>query len=405
MPKLAIKGGKPLRTEKFPTWPVYGNKEMEALERVLKSGVWGTLGSEAVKFAARFSEYQQAKYGIAVTNGTVTLEVILRALGIGKGDEVILPPYTFIATASAVILQGATPVFVDIEADTYNMDAGKIKKAITPRTRAIIPVHIGGRACDMDKIMEIAHEKGLYVIEDCAHAHGSEWKGRRVGSIGHAGSFSFQNSKNLTCGEGGIITTNDRETYEKCWSVHNCGRDIHENAWYSHPYIGTNARMSEWQAAILDAQMERIDRQIETRMENAAYLNSRLKEIPCIEVMKEDVRITRNSYHLFVFKYKGEKCKGVARSLFLDALRAEGIPCSPGYACLYKQPLFKSPEFKRITGSNIDYAGLYLENAENASEKEGVWLTQNMLLGSRKDMDDIAEAIAKIHENAEELLT
>lgn len=404
MAKLALKGGNPLRTNKFAKWPVYDARESEALERVLKSGVWGTLGSEAVRFAARFAGYQQARYGIAVTNGTVTLEIILRALGIGKGDEVIIPPYTFVATASAVILQGAAPVFVDIEADTYNIDADSISKSITPRTRAIIPVHIGGRACNMDRIMEVAREHGLYVIEDCAHAHGSEWKGRRVGSIGHAGSFSFQNSKNITAGEGGLITSNDTAIFEKCWSVHNCGRDFHGSEWYEHSNVGTNARMSEWEAAILDAQMERLDEQIGTRMKNAVYLNSRLKEIPCIDIMRMDDSITRNSYHLFLFRYKKDRCKSLTRDLFLDALRAEGIPCSPGYLSLYKQPLFGTPEFKRITGSDVDYANLCLENSEKASAVEGVWLTQNMLLGDKKDMDDIADAIAKIYDNAKELL-
>jgi dTDP-4-amino-4,6-dideoxygalactose transaminase len=404
MPKLAIKGGTQLRVDKFAEWPVFGAEEMLALERVLKSGIWGTLGSEVIKFASRFAEYQHADYGVAVTNGTVSLEVILRALGIGRGDEVIIPPYTFVATASSVILQGATPVFADIEDGTYNICPEAIEKAITPRTKAIIPVHIGGRPCDMDRIMKIACAYGLHVIEDCAHAPGSEWKGRRVGAFGDAGSFSFQNSKNITAGEGGCITTRNAEVYEKCWSVHNCGRDMHGRAWYGHPYIGTNARMTEWQAAVLDVQLDKLDAQIGIRMENAAYLNRRLKEIPCIEIMQADERITRNSYHLFVFKYKRNALANLPRSVFLDALNTEGIPCSPGYSCLYMQPLFSANEFRKITGSTIDYPGLRLANAEKAASEEGVWFTQNMLLGDKKDMDDIADAILKILENAEELI-
>ncbi|NSW91439.1 MAG: DegT/DnrJ/EryC1/StrS family aminotransferase [Firmicutes bacterium] len=404
MPKLAINGGSPLRTEKFPKWPQYGEKEREALERVLKSGVWGTLGNEVKQFAQKFAKYQGANYGVAVTNGTVTLEIALRAMNIGYGDEVIIPPYTFNATASAVIIVGATPVFVDIEDDTHNIDPKKIEEAITPRTRAIIPVHIGGRACNMDEIMDIATRHNLYVIEDCAHAHGSEWKGKRVGSIGHAGSFSFQASKNLTAGEGGLITVNDVAIYERCWSIHNCGRDYHGTIWYEHVNIGTNARMTEWQAAILDAQMESLNEQIQRRMENAAYLTSRLKEIECIETFRDDPRITRNSYHSYIFKYKGEKCKDLPRDKFIKAMRAEGIYCSAGYVCLYKQILFHGEEFRRITGSKIDYKNMYLENAERAGEREGIWLPQNMLLGTKKDMDDIADAIIKIYENVDELL-
>jgi len=404
MSKLALKGGNPLRNEKFPQWPQYDEKEMEALERVLKSNVWGTLGSEVKSFVKNYSKYQNCDFGVAVTNGTQTMEIILRALGVGYGDEVIIPPYTFNATASAVIFQGATPVFVDIEEDTFNIDPEKIESSITSRTKAIIPVHVGGRACNMDRIMEIAKKHNLFVIEDSAHANGGEWKGRRTGSIGDAGSFSFQCSKNLTSGEGGFIATNNVDIYEKCWAVHHCGRDIHGKAWYGHPFIGTNARMTEWQAAILNTQMQRLDEQIEKRIENANYLNSKLNEIPCIATLKEDERVTRNSYHLFLFKFVSEKCKGLSRDLFIKALSAEGIPCSPGYVCLYKQPLFNTPEFKRVTGSNIKYNELYLETAERLCENEALWLTQNMLLGEKIDMDQIAESIIKIYENVDELL-
>lgn len=403
MSKLAVNGGIALRTESFPVWPQYNEKELKALESVLKSGVWGTLGPEVKKLEERFSSYQQTIFGIAVTNGTVALEVVLRALGIGNGDEVILPPYTFNATASSIITVGATPIFVDIEEDTYNINPDKIEQAITPRTRTIIPVHIGGRACDMDRIMDLSRKHNLYVIEDCAHAHGSEWKGKRVGSLGHAGSFSFQASKNLNAGEGGFITTNDTAIYDQCWSIHHCGRKM-TGKWYEHVNIGTNARMTEWQAAILDVQMDRIDEQLNRRMENATYLTSRLKEIACVETLRPDERITRNAYHLFIFKYKSNKCNNLPREAFIKAMNAEGIPCSPGYACLYKQALLQSSDMKRLTGSNIAYSEMYLENAEKACYSEGIWLTQNMLLGGKKEMDDVVDAIIKICENVDELL-
>lgn len=404
MSKLALKGGNPLRIDKFPKWPQYDQKEAAALDRVLKSNVWGTLGSEVKNFVERYAKYQNADYGVAVTNGTQTLEIILRALDIGYGDEVIIPPYTFNATASAVILLGATPVFAYIEEGTFNLDPEKLECAITSRTKAIIPVHVGGRACNMDRIKEIAIKHNLYVIEDAAHANGSEWRGTRVGAIGDAGSFSFQNSKNITAGEGGFITTNNTGIFEKCWAIHHCGRDINNKVWYGHPYIGTNARMTEWQATILDVQLDKLDAQIDKRNDNACYLNSRLKEIPCIEVLKNDERANRNSYHLFIFKYKSEKCKDLSRELFIKALSAEGIPSSPGYVCLYKQSLFNTPEFKRITGSNIKYDKLYLETAEKLCENEALWFTQNMLLAEKKDMDQIVDSITKIYENVNELL-
>ena len=403
MSKLAINGGSPVKTSEFPKWPQYGEKEAEALNRVLNSGVWGTLGSEVLKFNEKFAEYQGAKYGIAVTNGTATLEIILRALEIGIGDEVIVPPYTFNATVSSVLIVGATPVFADIESDTYNIDPAMIEKVITKNTKAIIPVHIGGRACDMDAIMAIAKKHGLYVIEDSAHSVGSEWKGTRVGTIGNAGSFSFQASKNLTAGEGGIITTNDEDLYDKCFSIHHCGRDMKNGLWYEHPNMGTNARMTEWQAAILNVQMDRIDEQLETRMKNAAYLNARLKDIPCTGIMKPDERITRNAYHLFVFKYFKDNCKGLPREKFIEAMKAEGIPCASGYVCLYKQGMLNSPLAKRTLRADTSYKDIFLANAEKACYEEGMWLYQYMLLGTQKDMDDIIEAVNKVYENAEEL--
>jgi dTDP-4-amino-4,6-dideoxygalactose transaminase len=402
MADLAVNGGMPVKKTKFPEWPVYGQEELRALERVLKSGVWGTLGGEAAGITKRFSEYQHCRYGVAVTNGTVTLELILRALDIGYGDEVVLPPYTFYATASAVIMAGATPVFADIDLRTFNIDPEKLGEAITPRTKAVIAVHIGGRPCDMDRVMEIAGKYKLAVIEDAAHSHGSEWKGVRTGAMGIAGSFSFQASKNLCAGEGGMITTNNEEVFERCWSLHNCGRAAKGSIWYEHPNVGTNARMTEWQAAILDAQMNRMDEQIETRMRNAAYLDSLLGETGFIAAPPRDARVTRNSYHLYPFLYMPERCGGIARDVFQKALAAEGIPCGTGYRCLYRQKVFASAYMKRMTGSGIAYGEMRLENAERA-DAEGLWFPQNVLLGTRKDMEDIAEAMMKISRDADEL--
>jgi dTDP-4-amino-4,6-dideoxygalactose transaminase len=400
MTNLAIHGGDKIRTTPFPQWPQWGNEEVELLEKVLKSGVWGTLGNEAISFADRFAKYQNAEYGILVHNGTISLELIIRGLNIGYGDEVIVPAYTFISTASSVAIAGAVPVFADIDPNTYNIDPESIEEKITSKTKAIIVVHVGGRSCDMDRIMEMARRHGLYIIEDASHAHGSEWKGRRIGAIGDAGSFSFQNSKNLTCGEGGAILTNNFEHFKEFWHYHHSGRAYEMSSEFGGLILmGTNARMAEWEAAILSAQIKRLDEQIERRMENASYINSKLKEFDFIRLLSDDERITRNSYHLFIFKYLKEKLGGLSREKFISAMCAEGIPCSNGYVPLYKMDAFNSPNFRKSIGSEIDYSKLYLTNTEKASYEEAIWFSGNMLLGSEKDMDDIIKAIEKISAN------
>jgi dTDP-4-amino-4,6-dideoxygalactose transaminase len=357
------------------------------------------------KFAKRYAAYCDAKYAVATTNGTVSLEVILRALNIGRGDEVILPPYTFTATASAITFVGATPVFADIDENTYNIDPANIEQHISPQTKAIIVVHLGGRPCDMDTIMEIARKHKLYVIEDASHAHGSEWKGKKVGSIGDAGFFSFQASKNLCCGEGGAVTTNNEELYKSIWSVHNCGRSYDNSIWYQHPILGTNARMAEWQAVILDVQLNKLDSEIQERMTNAKYLTQRLKETGFIDVMHEDPNITKNSYHLYVFKYKSERCRGIHRDLFVKALQAEGIwLCATGYSLpIYKMAFLDTDAFRKATGSSISYKDISLPNNDRAAYEEGAWLYHTALLGGKEDIDDIVDAMMKIYKHADDL--
>jgi dTDP-4-amino-4,6-dideoxygalactose transaminase len=407
MSKLALLGGKPLIEKPILTWPQGGAGEAKQLKKVLESGKWGLLGPEVTEFTKRYGAYCDAKYAVATSNGTISLELILRSLNIGRGDEVIIPPYTFIATASAVTFVGATPIFADIDENTYNIDPKSTEEHITANTKAIIAVHVGGRPCDMDELLKIAKKHGLYLIEDAAQAHGSEWKGTRVGAIGDAGSFSFQASKNLSCGEGGAVVTNKEEIYHTVWSVHHCGREFGNDSNYNHPILGTDARMSEWQAAILNEQMNRLDADTEKRMHNAKYLTQRLNELDFIETLYDDPRITRNSYHLYIFKYKKEGCKGLHRDKFVKALKAEGVVrCETGYSLpIYKMEFLNTDVFKKATGSSISYRDISRPANDLAAYEEGAWLYHAVLLGEKEDMDAIADAMIKVYENADELLS
>lgn len=405
MASLALTGGYAVKSQPggYLTWPVGGPLEEEALKRVIRSGQWGTMGPEATAFSREYADYCQAKHGLSVINGTVSLELILRALEIGRGDEVIVPPYTFSATVHAVCMAGAVPVFADTDQQTYTLLPASVEDRITPRTRAIIAVHLGGRPCDMDALNEIASRHHLALIEDAAHAHGSEWKGQRAGSLGTAGSFSFQASKNISCGEGGFITTNDTALYEKLWKIHNSGRELNGPI---EPVVSANARMAEWQAAVLRARMERIDRDIETRSANAEYLSRQMERFPFLETLQEDERVTRNSLHLFVFKYKSQGLKGVGRDLFIRALNAENVAmAAEGYnEPIYRMRFLYDDAFTRMTGCVFTDPTDQLPNNENCAAREGCWLYHSSLLGDRRDMDDMLEALEKIERHADELL-
>jgi len=405
--RLAINGGEPLRKKSFPQWPVYGDGEVELLKEVLSSRVWGIGGKKVKEFEENFANYQQAKYGVAVTSGTTGLEVALRAANIRAGDEMIMPAYTFIATAAAALQVNALPVFADIDLATYTLDPKSVEDAVTEKTKAIMPVHIAGCPADMDGVLRIAERNDLIVVEDACQAWGAEWKGRRVGAIGDMGVFSFQSSKNITSGEGGIIVTNDRQLYELCWSYHNCGRIV-EGAWYQHELLGFNYRMTEFQAAVLLAQLQRLDEQTAVRDQNALYLSRELSKIGGVEPLRGTEEVTRHAYHLYIFKYREEEFDGLPRSKFIEALRAEGIPCSAGYTPLYRQEavlkMAQDPLFRQLYGNKADYSKVKLPVTEKACNDEGVWFYQYMLLGTKEDMDDIVNAIAKIKENTEELL-
>ncbi|MEA3336747.1 MAG: DegT/DnrJ/EryC1/StrS family aminotransferase [Chloroflexota bacterium] len=403
---LAIDGGNPVRGEPFPAWPVFDEREERHLRDVLQSGQWGVLaGNKVHEFEQRFAEFQGARFGVCVPNGTLGLEMALRALGVGPGDEIITTPYTFIATVSAVLLAGATPVLVDIDLDTYNLDPAQVAKAVSERTKAILPVHLGGQPADMDALLVIARRHGLQVLEDACQAWGAEWRGQRVGAIGDLGAFSFQSSKNITAGEGGIVITNDEELADLCWSLHNVGR-VKGGLWYQHERLGWNLRMTEWQGAVLLAQIERLPEQADRRETSAHYLSQSLSQVPGIEPLPANPRVTRHARHLFIMCYDPAAFGGRGRDEFIAALRAEGIePCSPGYVPLNHSPAIRRALAERGPADDaswtVDDAGLPIlpacPNAEYASQHT-IWLFQYALLGSRSDMDSIVEAMTKIQQ-------
>ena len=405
--KPALLGGKRTKAKPFPPWPQYDEKERRALMQVLKSRVWWrTPGTRTLEFERKFASYHQAKHGIAVTNGTAALEVVLAALGVGPSDEVIVPDFTFIATASAVLAAGALPVLVDVTPDTYCLDPTLVEERITDRTKAIIAVHMGGHPADMDRLPEIARRHGIRLVEDSAHAHGSEWKGRKIGAIGDIGTFSFQASKLITAGEGGIIITNDDELERRARSVHDCGRMPGE--WfYSHFIYGSNYRLSEWQGAILTQQLSRLDKQATIRTKNAAYLDGVLPEIEGISPQKHDPRCTRNGHYAYIFHYESSTFADLPIKRFIEALEAEGIPTQASYPPIHELDLFKSGEYlNRLPQEQRDAGKRILKgdfpNTRRAAW-ETVWLPHPVLLGTRDDTARVPEAIRKIQKHAKEL--
>lgn len=404
--KPALLGGTPVRKTPFPSWPIYGEPERHELTDVLDSGKWCRLdGNHASDFEQKWAAQTGAKHCLATASGTVALFTCLNGLEVGPGDEVIVPPYTFVATINVAVLQYALPVFVDTDRETFQIDANKIEAAITPRTRAILPVHLGGSPADLDKILAIGKAHNIPVLEDACQAHLAEWRGKKVGTLGAAGCFSFQASKNLNSGEGGAILSNNDELMDFCRSFQNNGRGKGNYA-YSYVRNGSNHRITEFQAGILLAQLTRLEAQTRTRTANAEYLTKNLKEIDGILPARMYEGTTRNAYHLYMFRYDAERFHGLSRNKFIKALEAEGVPSSPGYGPLNKEPfvsdLPRLRSFQRCFSSN-DLRN-YQERIQCPENDklcdEAVWFQQTMLLGSRSDMDQIIEALSKIHSNA-----
>ena len=404
MPALAVRGGTPIRSAPWPAWPQHDERELRNLQRVLESGNWGGFPSPNVmagEFAERFAAYHGAKYGICTTGGTTALEVSLRASGLERGDEVLVPALTFYATAFAALVQGFKPVFVDIDPETWCIDAELIERAITPDTRAILPVHLGSRMADMDRIGEIARAHDLKVIEDCAHMHGGFWRGRGAGTLGDLGCFSFQSSKLMTCGEGGIIITNDDALEERCHGYVNSGRVKTSDRQASEgTMLGWNYRITEFQAAVLLAQLERLPEQIERRNANIAHFEERVAEIEGVSTLRHDERQTTRSGYGIILRYDEQAWRGVSRDRFARALHAEGVDL---YTSFYT-PVYKTPLFAwRDAPIDVDYSETHCPVAELASYHEMIWLPHEVFLGTTADVDDICDGVEKLRLHIDEI--
>ena len=408
---LAIRGGTPITDKPFPSWPVFGEEERAGLLRVLESGEWGsTQGMEVSYFERAFAQYHGAEFGIATSSGTTALSIVLRAAGVGPGDEVLLPGYTFVASATPILDALAKPIFVDIEPDTLNIEPAGVEEALTPRSKAILPVHFAGRPAAMDPLRKIARDHSLIIIEDACQAWGAEYKKEHAGTLGSAGCFSFQSSKNISSGEGGMILTNNPDIARLSRSISNCGRTA-DGPWYAHRNYGGNYRLTEFQGALLRAQLDRYPSLHEKREETARFLSSEIAKIDGYINLAPLDESSRSSWHLFCLRLDADAWGDVAKEEVVDAIRAEGIPISPGYTLpVYKQPLFTEGNFGSNGGptpfykSDLpDFNRLSLPNAERACSREALWLTQNLLLADRGMLEFVIEALSKVFQYRDQI--
>lgn len=391
----------PLCHAHWPAWPVHDESEENALLEVLRSGKWW-FGEKVARFETEYAVFQGAKYAVTCTNGTTAIEMALRALGVVEGDEVIVPCYSFIATASAVVTIGAIPVFADICPDTLCIDPGDVEAKITDKTRAIIPVHVSGLIADMERLNAIADQHGLEVLEDAAHAWGSQLDGKGAGTLGRAGTFSFQETKNITAGEGGVLVTNDAEIADLCRSFTHCGR-APGSAWYDHDFLGSNLRLTEFQAVILSVQLERLEQQVATRERHVRLINDILGEVSCIQLPAESPRMTRRSYHMYIFRLKADLRE--LRDVIVAEVAAVGVPVSAGwYRPLYRNDVFQKAHLgpahgirSPLAGKGVDYTSTNCPVCEQVCQ-DAIWIPQYVLLGSESDVISAARVIRHVIE-------
>src|SRR5437016_7806447 len=410
MSKLAILGGEPIRKKPFAPWPQYQQSDIDRILKVVESRHWGGYpvpSKHAAAFAARFAELHGAKYGLCLANGTVALFAAVQALGLKFGDEVIMPAYTWDGTAVAVLQAGGVPVFVDVDPDTYCVDPKAVRAAITPRTRALMPVHMAMRFADMDALLAIAREHKLVIIEDCAHAHGGQFQGRGAGAAGDAGCFSFQESKLMTAGEGGFVMTNRLDCFEALQSIINCGRPSLTDQ-FERKMLGANYRMTELQTSLLLGQLDLWPELCRKRSRHAALLGKALTQLPNIRPLPAQPAIQRDTIYHFVFQYRPVD-PAPSRDLFVAALDAEGVPCDGRfYEPVYRSDLFHvtpeiCPQLNLNRDRPMDYTKCQCPVSEHAAYEEAVWLPQFLLIGEESDVQDVVRAIDKVVSNLGEL--
>lgn len=409
MAELAIRGG-PAAAEGLdvPEWPWMNEASEQHVQEALDSGHWcrNAGGEFCDRLEAEFAEYHDAEHAVAVSNGTAAIELALLACGVEPGDEVIVPSYSFIASASAVPAVGAVPRFVDTDPETYNIDLDHLEEVITDRTVGVVGVHFAGYPMDMDRLVPLVEEHDLFLVEDAAHAQGTEWRGEKVGTFGDFGTFSFQESKSLPSGEGGIVVTDDDVLAERARILHNIGREQGTTG-YRHYRMGTNYRLSEIHAALALGQLEKLDAENRTREGNERLLVEELQSIPGIETKPRDERITARGYCLENFRYDADEFDGLPRDRFIEALVAEGVPVSDGYEMpLYRQPAFFRNEIGRLLpdGTEIpDYRNQHLPGVEEVC-RTNVSYSHKVLLAEADGVRSIATAIRKIRDNTDELL-
>ena len=408
MSHLAINGGEPVRHPRklWPDWPPINERAVELVTQVVRSGKWSLDGPMVWQFAQAFAAFSKARYCLPVANGTIAIQLALEALDIGAYDEVIVPGLTWQATAAAVLDVNAVPVLVDIDPETYCLDVAKAEAAITSKTRAIIVVHLFGAMTNMDALLALAKKHELVLIEDCAHQHGSQWNGKGVGSLGAIGTYSLQQSKTLTSGEGGLNLTDDWDLFQRLYSLHNCGRALLPT---SPTVFSGNYRMTEMQAALLLAQMEHLDERVNHRDQEAQILNRRLLDIPGIRPMRRYPQITRQAYYGYSFRYDATAWSGISCATFRKAFAAEtGLRAGTTYEPLNKSPLYQPHNKSRYRLNDahweaIDPSRFDLPVCTQAYENEAVIIPHPFLLAERASIETVVQAVEKLYHHRDEL--
>lgn len=420
MSNLAIRGGEPARTRPFPSWPEYDEREEQALLEVLRSRRWSSAplyyrndpaASQAHRFEQEFAAYHGVKRAIATNSGTSALQIAYRAAGVGLGDEVILPGLTFIATASPILQLGAIPVFVDVDPESRCLAPDAVEAAITERTRLIVPMHSGGHPADLDRLNEISQKHGIPLVADAAHAHGSEWRGKKVPAWSALSAFSLQQEKQVTSGEGGIILTDDDALADLAGVYHNDGRGLGAEG-SRFVEAGWNCRLSEFQAAVARVQLRRLDEQIARKSANVGRLSEVLESSgDGLRFPRRDPRITQQSYLYPSLRYDPEKLRDVPAETFAEALAAEGIPCAAGRPePLYRHPVFAERRFDppghstaRHPAAAVDYAKVSCPVAESLTGRS-IAFSQTILLADDETFTQVTAAFEKVLSRLDELM-